>query len=52
MKFLLSWKLILMPRNEAGSAQLNDMLANDTVLEEVPFTLTSTHLMYDASKVI
>jgi len=24
--------LIMMPRNEAGSAQLNDMLANDTVL--------------------
>lgn len=41
-----SGQLILMPRNEAGEEKLSDMLAKDTVLEEVPFTLASTHYMY------
>lgn len=39
-------QLILMPRHEACKEKLGNMLANNTVLEQVPFTLASTHFMY------
>ncbi|WP_227846312.1 aspartyl protease family protein [Clostridioides sp. ZZV15-6598] len=41
-----SGQLVLRPRNEVGMANANKMLANDKVLEEIPFTLASTHYMY------
>lgn len=41
-----SGRLILFPRNESGEIQLNEMLKNDTVLDEIPFTLAGTHLMF------
>ncbi|EGT2202446.1 Flp pilus assembly protein TadD, contains TPR repeats [Clostridioides difficile] len=41
-----SGQLILRPRNEVGRDNLNKMLTNDKILEEVPFTLASTHFMF------
>ncbi len=38
-----SGQLVLRPRNEVGMASVNKVLANNKVLEEIPFTLASTH---------
>lgn len=42
----LSGQLILRPRNEVGRENLNKMLADDKILEEMPFTLAAIHFMY------
>lgn len=41
-----SGQLILRPRSETGHQRVNEMLTNDTVLEEMPFTLALTHNMF------
>ncbi|MBY2483751.1 aspartyl protease family protein [Clostridioides difficile] len=41
-----SGKLILRPRNEVGRENLNKMLADDKILEDMPFTLAAIHFMY------
>lgn len=46
-----SGQLVLRPRNEVGRNNLNKMLANDEILEEVPFTLASTHFMFGKGSV-
>ena len=46
-----SGQLILRPRNEIGRNNLNEMLANDKILEEIPFTLASTHFMFGKGSV-
>lgn len=46
-----SGQLVLRPRNEVGRSNLKKMLENDKVLEEIPFTLASTHFMFGKGSV-
>ncbi|UWD48586.1 aspartyl protease family protein [Clostridioides difficile] len=46
-----SGQIVLRPRNEVGRNNLNQMLKNDEVLEEIPFTLASTHFMFGKGSV-
>ncbi|HBG5344650.1 TPA: aspartyl protease family protein [Clostridioides difficile] len=46
-----SGQLVLRPRNEVGRNNLNKMLANDKILEEIPFTLASVHFMFGKGSV-
>ncbi|UWD48585.1 aspartyl protease family protein [Clostridioides difficile] len=46
-----SGQIVLRPRNEVGKNNLNQMLKNDEVLEEIPFTLASTHFMFGKGSV-
>ena len=39
-------ELVLVPRTEEGKALTNQLLAEEKILEEIPFTLAATHYMY------
>lgn len=38
--------LKLIPRSEAGHQRLNEIMANENVVKEVPFVLSNSHYMY------
>ncbi|NMS91085.1 tetratricopeptide repeat protein [Clostridioides difficile] len=46
-----SGQLILRPRDEVGRENLNKMLEKDKILQETPFTLSSTHFMFGKGSV-